>query len=68
MPFVSASPCFDSSADNWRPGRRPTLTEQFSNDGNFLRGMRVRMRFGELSRATVRLLRLHMIGEVVKCD
>jgi hypothetical protein len=36
--------------------------------GNFIRGIRVRMRFGELSRAPLRLLRLQLRDEKAECD
>jgi hypothetical protein len=35
---------------------------------DFVRGLRREMRFGELSRAPVRLLRLELSGESVSCD
>jgi len=68
MSLVTTSSAFDSYEDDWRRDRRANLTEQIYDAGNYLRGMRVRMRFGELSRAPVKLLRLHIVGEVVKCD
>jgi hypothetical protein len=34
----------------------------------FIRGVRARMRFGELSRAPLRLLRLQVQGEATECD
>jgi hypothetical protein len=36
--------------------------------GEFVRGIRARMRFGELSRAPIRLLRLELRGDVAQCD
>jgi hypothetical protein len=35
---------------------------------DFVRGLRREMRFGELSRAPLRLLRLELIGQSVACD
>jgi hypothetical protein len=35
---------------------------------NFVRGLRIQLRFGELSRAPLRLLRLELYGETVECD
>jgi len=35
---------------------------------NFVRAVRARLRFGELSRAPLRLLRLQLQGEMVECD
>jgi hypothetical protein len=36
--------------------------------GNFVRGLRTRMRFGEFSRAPLRLLRLQLQDEKAECD
>jgi hypothetical protein len=36
--------------------------------GNFVRGVRARMRFGELSRTPLRLLRLQLQDEKAECD
>jgi hypothetical protein len=36
--------------------------------GNFVRGLRSRMRFGELSRAPLKLLRLELHGDKAECD
>jgi hypothetical protein len=35
---------------------------------NFVRGLRTQLRFGELSRAPLRLLRLELCGETVECS
>ena len=36
--------------------------------GEFVRKIRARMRFGELSRAPIRLLRLELRGDTAQCD
>jgi len=36
--------------------------------GNFVRGLRSRMRFGELSRAPLKLLRFELRGDKAECD
>jgi hypothetical protein len=59
---------FEPYMDDWRLDGRPWLAEQFCNVSRFLRGLRVRMRFGELTRAPLKLLRLNIYGETVKCD
>lgn len=59
---------FDPYADDWKQKGKPWLAEQFLNVSQFLRGLRVRMRFGELTRAPLHLLRFNISGEIVKCD
>jgi len=68
MPSVFAASPFDPYKDDWTSEGRPRLGEQFLNVGYFLHGLRVRMRFGEISRAPLQLLRLNILGEIVKCD
>jgi hypothetical protein len=41
---------------------------QLWETGNFVRGLRSRMRFGELSRAPLRLLRLELRSDKAECD
>ncbi len=62
-----ASP-FEPYSNDWRREGRPWLAEQFCNVSQFLRGLRIRMRHGELTRAPLKLLRLNILGEIVKCD
>ncbi len=68
MSLVSSSSSFDPYEENWSLARRPRLAEQLGNVSRFLRGFRVRMRYGELTRAPLLLLRLNLLGEDVKCD
>jgi hypothetical protein len=44
------------------------MIRQICEMGDFVRRMRVQMRFGTLSRAPLRLLRLELREEVVECD
>src|ERR1700682_6191863 len=44
------------------------LVGQLSEIGYFIRAQRIQMRFGELSRAPLRLLRLELRGEAAECD
>jgi hypothetical protein len=45
-----------------------TLIEQVCDVGDFIRRLRVHARFGRLSRAPLRLLRLELQGNAVECD
>jgi len=45
-----------------------TLIEQVCDVGDFIRRLRVRARFGRLSRAPLRLLRLELRGNAAECD
>ena len=44
------------------------LVTQLSQIGWFIRSLRIQMRFGALSRAPLRLLRLELQGDVVECE
>jgi hypothetical protein len=68
MSFGFATSPYDPYAESWTSEGRPRLADQFFKVGHFLHGFRVRMRFGEISRAPLRLLRLNLVGEAVKCD
>ena len=68
MSFAFDTSPFEPYTDNWKSEGRPWLAEQFCNVSQFLRGIRVKMRFGELTRAPLQLLRLNLLGDIVKCD
>src|SRR6202022_1669290 len=44
------------------------LVGQLSGTGCFMRAQRIQMRFGELSRAPLRLLRVELRGEAAECE
>lgn len=44
------------------------LVGQLFEIGSFIRGQRIQMRFGDLSRAPLRPLRFELQGDVVECD
>jgi hypothetical protein len=68
MPLVSSMSAFDPCGDNWMLKRMPRLAERLCNVSWFLHCLSVRMRFGELTRAPLFLLRLNILGTDVKCD
>ena len=45
-----------------------TLMEDICELGDFIRRLRTKMRFGELSRAPLRLLRLQLRNDAVECE
>ena len=68
MSFASHSSPFEPYSNDWKREQGPWLAEQFCNVSQFLRGMRIRMRHGELTRAPLQLLRLNILGKIVRCD
>lgn len=68
MSFGSAIFPSDPYRKTWAAEGEGGLVKQLYKAGQFLRGIRVQMRFGELTRAPLRLLRLQMIDDVVECD
>src|ERR1700724_383024 len=69
MSFTSAS--FRSgpySRINWTSEGECGLVKALCKASEFLRDFRVQMRFGELSRAPLRLVRFQMLEKVVECD
>jgi hypothetical protein len=68
MPFTSEIFSPDSSRENWMLEGEGGLAKQLCRAGRFLQGLRIQMRYGELSRAPIRLLRLQMVDKVVECD
>ncbi len=53
--------------DFWLKGRS-RLARQLFDASQLLRALRVQMRFGELSRAPLQLLRFQILAHVVECD
>lgn len=68
MSFTSTLSRFDSDREDLWFRDRPKLAKQLWNASQFLRGLRIQMRFGELSRAPLQLLRFQMLAGVVECD
>jgi hypothetical protein len=45
-----------------------SLVKQISQIGNFIRALRIQLRFGDFSRAPLELVRIEVRGEVAECE
>jgi len=68
MSLVSAIFPSDPYRKNWATEGKGGLFKQLYKASQFLHGLRVQMRFGELTRAPLRLIRLQILDEAVECD
>jgi hypothetical protein len=68
MSFVSALFPSEPYEKNGTAVREGGMIKQLHKASEFLRSIRIQMRYGELSRAPLRLLRLQMLGNAVECD
>jgi hypothetical protein len=68
MSKVSATTPFDPQPENWWSKGSSRLAQQLCDASQFLRGLRVQMRFGELTRAPLQMLRFQVVGDAVECD
>ncbi len=68
MSFVSAAYPSVPLEEDWALDGGAGLVERLFEASQLLRGLRVQMRFGELSRAPLRVVRLRMLDKVVECD
>jgi hypothetical protein len=68
MSFVPAGTPFIPEREDWWSMGSSGLAKHLSNASHFLNALRIRMRFGELTRAPLRLLRLQLLDEAVECD
>lgn len=68
MSFISASFSSDPYRKIWRPEEKGGLFKQLCNASSFVRGLGLRLRFGELSRAPLFMLRLQVVAEIAECD
>ena len=68
MPFASDIFLSDPFSENWTLERKGGLAKQVYRVSQFVQGLRFQMRFGELSRAPIRLIRLQMVDKVVECE
>jgi hypothetical protein len=68
MSLVSAFFRSDPYGKNWPSERKGRLAQHIFKVSQFVRGIRVEMRFGELSRAPLRLIRFEILDEAAECD
>jgi hypothetical protein len=69
MPNLSADSMFEVYKQHWEAPRGLLgLTEQFCNVSHFLCRLRTQLRYGELTRAPLKLLRLQLSGDTLECD
>jgi hypothetical protein len=68
MSFGSPISPFDPDGQDWWSKDGSGLTHQISGVSRFLRDLRIQLRFGTLSRAPLRLIRLEMKEASAECD
>jgi len=68
MSFLHAGFPFDGYRQRWESGSGMRLTEHICNVSQFLCRFRVQLRYGELTRAPLKLLRLTVLADSVECD
>jgi hypothetical protein len=68
MSLISATTPFDAVGLDTRSKGSSRLAKRLCDASHFLRNLRVHMRFGELTRAPLRLLRFQLSEDLVECD
>jgi hypothetical protein len=68
MSLISATTPFDAVRVDARSKGSSRLAKRLCGAGHFLRDLRIQMRFGELTRAPLRLLRFQISEDLVECD
>ena len=68
MSFASPISPFDPESENRWSKRTARLAKRICDAGLFIRGLRVQLRFGELSRAPLRLIRFELTANEAECD
>jgi len=59
---------FDPESENWWSKGTSRLAKRICDVGLFARGLRVQMRFGELTRAPLRMIRFELNSNEARCD
>jgi hypothetical protein len=68
MSTASAISPFDPESENWWSKGTSRLAKRVCDVGLFVRSLRVQMRFGDLTRAPLKMLRLQLNENVAECD
>src|SRR5882762_1433943 len=68
MSLASTFSSFDPESENWWSKGTSRLAKRITDVGLFVRAIRIQMRFGDLTRAPLRMLRFQITGNVVECD
>lgn len=68
MSTASAISPFDPESENWWSKGTSRLAKRVCDVGLFVRSLRVQMRFGELTRAPLQMLRFQLNENVAECD
>src|ERR1700733_9560290 len=68
MSFSSTISAFDSEGENWWSKSTSRLAKRITDVSLFMRAVRIQMRFGDLTRAPLQMLRFQIKGHVVECD
>jgi hypothetical protein len=68
MSSASAISPFDPESENWWSKGTSRLAKRVCDAGLFIHNLSVKMRFGELTRAPLQMLRLQLKGSVAECD
>ena len=69
MSLASAAlPSDPGSSNDWASEGKGGLVKQLCKASQFIQSIRMQLRFGDLTRAPIRLMRLQVIDDVVECD
>ena len=68
MSSASANSSFAAYGEQWRSESGLRLTEHIYNIGHFFFRLRTQLRYGELTRAPLELLRFQLMADTIECD
>jgi hypothetical protein len=68
MSFSSAISPFDPESENWWSKGASRLAKRITDVSLFVRAMQIQMRFGDLTRAPLKMLRFQIKGNIAECD